>query len=62
MSLLAIDALNVDDLRLIGFTKSLAMRSEHIVHLTYISAVIIPWNNGAAHDADRLKSTEVAKH
>jgi hypothetical protein len=32
---LAVDALNVDDLRPTGFTKSLAMRSEHIVHLTY---------------------------
>lgn len=60
--MLAIDALNVDDLRLTGFTNSPAMRSEHIVHLTYIGAVIIPWNNGTAHDADRLKSAEVAKH
>ncbi|RDS81363.1 hypothetical protein [Dyella psychrodurans] len=61
MSLLVIDALNVDDPRLIGFTNSLAMGSEPIVNLTCIRAVIIPWNNGAARDAGRFKSAEVAK-
>ncbi|OOG50905.1 hypothetical protein [Rhodanobacter sp. C01] len=61
MSLLAIDTLNVDDPRLTGFTTSLAMRSEHIMHLTCINAMIIPWNNKAARDADRLGSIDVAK-
>jgi hypothetical protein len=62
MSLLAIHALRIDDLRLTSFTKSFAMRSEHIVHLTYIGAVIIPWNSEAARDADPLKSTEVTSY
>ena len=62
MSLWAIDALSVDDRRLTSLCKSLAMRSEHIVHLTYIDAVIIPWNSDAAREAGRLESTEVANY
>jgi hypothetical protein len=46
----------------IGRSRADQDSGEVLVQVTYIGAVITPWNSEDARDADRLNSTEVMSY